>query len=170
LQGGASDGAKELLLQLMEMIVHNEARLYSVFSAARFAEDNAAHERVAAIARSMLLEEEVKEELERDDETFASAMLKQMQNEESKWAYRRLGEDIFHALAAKAGAPLERGTDITKGLARMERLMKDDALMRQIIKALRPKFDEAKTRGAIAAFRSAYGSGSFGELESAFAT
>ena len=59
------------------------------------------------------IEEEVKEEMETDEEKFAREIVKQMAPDESRRRYRKLGEDIFVELAEMAGAPLKMGEDIT---------------------------------------------------------
>ncbi|MBU1200933.1 MAG: hypothetical protein KJ583_04300 [Nanoarchaeota archaeon] len=163
--------SRDLLLRLFEIIFHQEARLYKVFREQYFFEENKhIHGNIVRIARAIILEEEVKEEMETDEEKFVREMVKQMIPDESRRRYRKLGEDIFFILAEMAGAPMPRGEDITEGIKRMEGFMKNDEIMYKIVKKFRPKYDNPKIRGVILAFRKAYNLGHFEELESEFAT
>lgn len=162
---------RDLLLRLFEIIFHQEARLYKVFREQYFFEENKhIHQKIVRISRAIILEEEVKEEMENDEEKFAREMVKQMAPGESRRRYRKLGEDIFLKLAEMAGAPIPRGEDITEGIGRMKGFMKNDEIMYNIVKKLRPKYDDTRIRGVILAFREAYNLGHFEELESEFAT
>jgi len=162
---------KDLLLRLFELIFHHEARLYMVFRKEHFREESHhIHEYIVKIARAVILEEEVKEEMETDEEKFVREMIEQMAPDESRRRYRQLAEDIFDMLAEMAGAPMPRGEDITEGIKRMEGFMKNDKIMYKIVKKLRPKYDDTKIRGVILAFRKAYNLGHFNELESEFVT
>ncbi len=163
--------SRDLLIRLFEIIFHQEARLYKVFREQYFFEENKhIHANIMRITRAIILEEEVKEEMETDEEKFAREMVKQMAPDESKRRYRKLGEDIFFMLAEMAGAPMPRGEDITEGIKRMEGFMKNDEIMHEIVKKLRPKYDDTKLKGVILAFRQAYNLGHFEELESEFVT
>ncbi|HIH43186.1 TPA: hypothetical protein HA246_06090, partial [Candidatus Woesearchaeota archaeon] len=163
--------SRDLLLRLFEIIFNQEAKLYKVFREQYFfAENKHIHANIVRITRAIILEEEVKEEMETDEEKFAREIVKQMSSDESKRRYRKLGEDIFLALAGIAGAPMPTGEDITKGIERMKGFMKNDNIMHKIVKKLRPKYDDFKIRGVILAFRNAYNLGHFEELESEFAT
>ena len=169
---------RDLLLRLFKLIFHHEARLYMIFREQYFSEENKRiHQDIVRIARAIILEEEVKEEMETDEEKFAREMLKQMAPDESRRRYRKLGEDIFFKLAEMAGAPISRGEDIIKGIGdiikgikRMEGFMKNDEIMHKIVKKLKQKYEDTKIRGVILAFRKAYNLGHFKELESEFAT
>ena len=162
---------RSLLLSLFEIIFHREARLYKIFiEQMYFEEDKNLHAEIVRITRAILLEEEVKEEMEKDEEKFAREILKQMIPTESKHRYRKLGEDIYLKLAEMAGAPMPRGEDLTKGIELMQKFMREDDTMKMVVKRLRPKYDDVKIRGVIIAFRNAYNLGHFEELESAFAT
>lgn len=162
---------RDLLLRLFEIIFHREDRLYMVFREQYFFEENKhIHANIVRIARAIILEEEIKEEMETDEEKFAREIVKQMVPDESKRRYRKLGEDIFLKLAEMAGAPMPGGEDITEGIKRMEGLMKNDEIMYKIVKKLRPKYEDTKIRGVILAFCKAYDLGHFEELGSDFAT
>lgn len=162
---------RDLLLKLFEIIFHHEDRLYKVFREQDFFDENKPiHQNIVRIARAIILEEEVKEEMETDEEKFAGEMVKQMIPGESRRRYRKLGEDIFFILADMAGAPMPRGEDITKGIERMEGFMKNDEIMYKIVKKLRPKYDDTKLKAVILAFRQAYNLGHFEGLKSEFAT
>jgi hypothetical protein len=165
------ENLRELLAALFEIIFHQEARLNKIFRVQTFMEENRhIHENIMRIARTILLEEEIKEEMETDAEKFANAMIKKMGPHESKGIYRKLGEDIFQELAEMAGAPLAKKRDILEGINQMERLMEKDELMYALVKRLRPKYDDNKIKGAILAFRQAYNLGHFEDLSSEFAT
>lgn len=160
---------KELLLRLFKLIIHNEALLCKPFIK-EFYFDKSAHARIAKLAEAVILEEEIKEEIETDEEKFVKEMVKKMGLEESKHRYRKLAEDIYYELAERAGAPLGMKGDIIKGIERLEKLMKDDACMLSIVKKLRPKYDDVKIQAVILAFRKAYDLGHFMELEALFVT
>ena len=154
--------SRDLLLRLFEIIFHQEAKLYKVFREQYFfAENKHIHANIVRITRAIILEEEVKEEMETDEEKLLQV------NDMDTFT---LGEDIFLALAGIAGAPMPTGEDITKGIERMKGFMKNDNIMHKIVKKLRPKYDDFKIRGVILAFRNAYNLGHFEELESEFAT
>ena len=163
--------SRDLLLSLFRIIFFNEANLYKIFRAECFGADKKhIHADIIRVARAIILEQEVEELMETDEEKFARKMVRQMAPHESKRRYRKLGEDIFLALAEKVGAPMPRGEDITKGIKRMERLMAKDDVMYVIVKNLRSKYNDSNIKGVILAFRNAYGLGHFEELESEFAT
>ena len=163
--------SRYLLFRLFEIISHQEARLYKVFREQYFSEENKhIHANIVRIARAIILEEEVKEEMETEEEKFARKMVEQMAPDESMRRYRKLGEDIFSELAEMAGGPMPIEEDITEGIKLMEGFIKNDEIMHNIVKKLRPKYDDTKIRGVILAFRKAYNLGHFGELESEFAT
>ena len=162
---------KELLLRLFEIISVQESKLYKVFREQYFFEENKSiHANIMKTARAIILEEELKEELETDEEKFAKEMLKKMASDESKSRYRKLGEAIFFELAEMAGAPMQMKKDITAGIKIMEGLINQDDIMYKIVKKLRPKYAEIKIKGVVSAFRKAYNLGHFEELESEFAT
>jgi len=161
---------RELLLKLFMIIFHNEAQLYKIFREQCFSEEHKhVHPIIARIARAIILEEKIVEEMETDEEKFARQMVKQMADE-SMHAYRKLGEDIFYELARLAGAPMGMGEDIVTGIARMEGHIRNDGIMYRIVKRLRPKYTDVKIRGVILAFRMAYGLGHFEGLSAEFAT
>lgn len=160
---------KDLLLQLFTLINHKEDRLYLIFREENF-EDKSKHAKFSRLVKSVILQQEFKEEIETAEEKFARKMLKKMTPGESRSHYRKLGEDIFYVLLEGAGAPLEKGEDVAEGIERMEKLMKDDAVLFGIIKKLRPKYDKIKIMGVILAFRKAYDFGHFEDLESEFVT
>jgi len=163
--------SKDLLFTLFKIIFHQEARLYKIFREEYFFEENKhIHTNIMRIARAIILEEKVKEEMETDEEKFAREMVKQMAPDESRRRYRKLGEDIFFELAEMAGAPMPRGEDITEGIKRMEGFMKSDEIMYKLVKKLRSEYDNTKINGIILAFRKSYNLGHFEELESEFAT
>jgi len=163
---------KSLLLKLFELIFHHEDRLYGVFIERYYCEENKdTHKNIVRIARAIILEEEIKEELETDEDKFAREMVEKMHPGESKRMYRELGEDIFYALLDEAGTPFStKGDEFMKGVKRMEDSIKNDKLLYRIIKKLRPKYDDMKIRAVIQAFRKAHYLGHFEELEAEFAT
>lgn len=160
---------KELLLKLFEFIFHREARLNKVFFKENyFVENKYLHASVTKIARAIILGQELKEELETDEEKFARTMLQKMVPGESKGTYRKLGEDIYLNLVEMSGAPVSKAVEMLKAITGFENLMKNDKIMFVVVKRLRPRYDDVKVRAAIIAFRQAYNFGHFSELESEF--
>lgn len=163
-----------LLLELKKIIVKN-AYLYSPFMKESYYEENQEiHQEIIRLAKAVIFNEGIKEEIkkeESDEERLAKEILKQMVPDETKNKYRKLGEAIFLKLANKAGAPLPRGgEEIIEGIKRMEDFMKNDEIMYKIVKSLRTKYNETEIRAVILAFRKAYSSLYFEDLESEFVT
>ncbi|MDP7505894.1 MAG: hypothetical protein QF362_00420 [Candidatus Woesearchaeota archaeon] len=158
--------SKALLLKLFELIFRSEPELYRVFrEQSFFGENKHIHTSIMKIARAILLEEEVKEELESDEEKFVREIAQQMHPDESRRRYRKLGEDIFLTLTEMADESLPKGEDITERMKLINRIMKKDEIMYKIVKKLRPKYDETKIKAVILAFRKAYNLGHFDELD-----
>ena len=152
---------KEILLKLFTLINNREFMLYKVFNKEYFSNENKeSHAKIVQFARAIILGQELKEEIETDEEKFAKDMLRLMAPGESKKGYRKLGENIFSLLDNAAEVPL-KGEGILIGIKKMERLMKDDEFIYKLIKKLKPRFDDTKIRAAIIAFRKAYDFGHF---------
>ncbi|MDO8656768.1 MAG: hypothetical protein Q7K45_06025, partial [Nanoarchaeota archaeon] len=163
--------AKNLLLQLFELIFTREALLYKPFREnSYFQENKAIHAEITALARAVLLEEKLQEKIETAEEVFAREIVRQMAPQESRRSYRKLAEDMYEVLAERAGAPVSKGEDISEAITRMEAEIGNDALMYSIVTKLRPKYDEIKIKGVVLAFRKAYALGHFEELAWQFAT
>ncbi len=160
---------RELLLLLFQLVFQREAILYKGFNPASF-RDKLLADKVGRIASAILLEQELKEEVQSDEEKFVSSMVRIMGNEESSHYHRKLAEAIYYELAERAGAPLLRGEDITEGVKRLEQLMQDDALMFAIIKAKRPRYSDLQVQWVMKAFRKSYDLGHFETLSEEFAT
>ncbi|MBU2561969.1 MAG: hypothetical protein KKD17_06760 [Nanoarchaeota archaeon] len=160
--------AKELLLALFHLIFHKESHLYLIFLEKQHKEKET-HNMVTEIARAVLLEEEFKEEMEKEEQRFVREMVRKM-GDDSRHHYRRLAEDIYSGLAGMAGAPVGADGDIVEGIKRLEQLMKTDAVMQKIVKKLRPKYTDEKVKAVILAFRKSYDRGHMMELEAHFAT
>ena len=163
---------KELLLELFKLIFSNEMMLMKVFNEEYFFDERKHHcEQITRIAKAILLEEEIKEEKESDDEKFAKKMVDQMCGIESKGAYRKLGDDLFFNISLAVGAPVSvQYGGVLEGIRRMEQFMKNDDAMYAIVKKARPRYNDAKVKVVITAFRSAYDMGAFIDLEHLFAT
>jgi hypothetical protein len=159
---------KDVLLALFKIIYFRESELYEVFSEKQFA-DKEKHNAIMRMANAVLLEQEFKEALETDERRFVREMSDKMRDD-SKHHYRRLAEDMYSTLAGRAGAPVGMEGDVVEGVKRLERLMRNDKLMRDIVKGLRPGYGDDKVRAVIAAFRKSYDLSHFMELEAQFAT
>jgi hypothetical protein len=160
--------ARNTALQLFRLIFNYEAMLIKAFRK-EFFNDQSAHREIQAIVKAVILEQDLKEELESDEDKFANEMVQKM-HEDSKHHYRKLGENIYYDLAEMAGAPLGVGGDVLAGIARLEKLMRNDKIMFDIIRKRKPKFGEREIKAAIVAFRKAYNLGHFMELEAEFVT
>lgn len=158
----------ELLQLLSDLIFTQEGYLYKTFNADSFT-DRSVYDEINLIARAILLEEELKEKIETAEDKFVNLMIKIMGNEDSAHHYRKLGESIYEDLVEEVGDLGPEG-DITEGIRRLEELMKDDALMQQLVKRARPKYNDEKISWTIKAFRKAYELGHFDNLEGIFVT
>ncbi len=164
------ENMRELLLYLFRLIFHQEAYLYHIYL--KKSSDRSLDEEINKITRAILLEQEFKKEVQSAEDRFVRSVVEIMGvegSEETKHHYRKLAESIYFRLAEMAGAPIKIG-DITKGIERLERLMRNDGVMFEIIKKERPKYSNEKILWIIKAFRKAYSEGHFLELESEFAT
>lgn len=164
---------RELLLQLFRVISVKEGVLYKVFREddyTKFYEHN--HRIIGELAKSIILQEELKKELEIDEEKFVKKMIKSMRPAESETQgrYRELGEKIFQELTGISDALPSKVKDIAKIIEMAEKRMQNDAIMHLIIKKLRPRYDDAKIKATMQAFRGAYDLGHFENLETEFFT
>jgi len=154
---------KELLLELWKLINQNEFRLYKVFQEEFFLEESKpARPEIARLAKAILLQEKLEEEMETAEERFAREIVKKMSPDESKRTYVRLGEEIFGALAERAGPPIS--DDVVETVEKMNRFVGDEAVLQKIIRRLRPKYDEVMVKAVALAFRKAYDMGHFEHL------
>lgn len=160
---------REPLLQLFRLIFHEETFLYEKFTPGYILNKLLA-DKVDRIAAAVLLEEEFKEEVQSDEDKFVWKMVRIFGKEDSEHHYRKLGEAIYLDLAHIAGASMLSGADLEKGIRRLERLMRSDRVMFDVIKHQRPKYSDERIRWVMRAFREAYRLGHFIELESEFAT
>ena len=167
---------KPLLTRLFELVYQNEDRLYRAFE-----KEKPSYEEVIKITKAILLQEELKEELETDEEKFARQMIKQMAlADDGSWhEYRELGRDIFFALASATGiefiaAPDDMRvmdeSDMDGLIVKMEDIIDDDSILHKIIKKLKPKYNDNKIKVVILAFRGAYEMGHFEDFVSEFFT
>ncbi|MFA6088936.1 MAG: hypothetical protein WC755_03665 [Candidatus Woesearchaeota archaeon] len=162
---------KELLITLFRLIFFQEAMVFKIFKKDTFFDESKhIHFYITKITKAIILEEEIKEEPETDEEKFIKEMVKKMGIEDSRNEYRLLGENIYNEFAEMAGAPLGMNGDILKGIERMEKLMKKDKLMYKTIKKLKPKYDDAKIKMTIIAFRQSYELSHFMGFEVNFVT
>ncbi|MBI3036969.1 hypothetical protein HYY73_04450 [Candidatus Woesearchaeota archaeon] len=163
------DNMKEILLNLFRIIFHHEAYLYMNLSAEHYYDKSFGPE-LNRIVRAILLEEELKKVVESDEDKFVRSMVRIFGREDSEHHYRKLGEAIYSKLAEIAGAPMPRDSDLSIGIKRLERLMRSDRVMFEVIKHERPKYSDEKIRWVRRAFREAYDLGHFMGLEAEFAT
>ena len=159
---------KELLLRLFKLIFHNEAMLYKVFKKESFF-DKSVHTDVAKIARAIILQEKLKEEIETDEDKFVEEMVKKMGGEDTEHHYWKLGEGIYTELVEKAGG-VEHREDPTVGIEMVRTYIKNTRILYRIIKKLRPKYDDARIKLVMEAFRKSFDLGHFMELNAEFVT
>lgn len=164
--------SRDLLLKLFEIIFHKEARLYQVFMEKTFRreENKHIHFAIVKIARSIILEEELKEEIESDEEKFVREIVTKMGLSESRNSYRLMAENMYLDLADMAGAPLRNDEDILDGINRLGEFIKDDVVMYNLVKKLKPKYTDLEIKMVILAFRFAFDLGHFDDYNSEFAT
>ena len=152
---------------LYKMIVSQEFNLNTLF---RHRLVRVEFKETQELVHKIIRGEKILHEIETDEEKFSREIFKEMAKDESKSKYRKLGEDIFSELAEMAGAPLSKSEDILEGIERMEGFMANDKIIYNIIRKLRPKYDDAKIKIVITVFRKAYNLDHFSDLESEFAT
>ncbi|MBW2974569.1 hypothetical protein KY366_02530 [Candidatus Woesearchaeota archaeon] len=156
---------EKLLKHLFKLIFYHEDELYKPFRKELF--NKSTNEAISRFVRAVLLQEELKEEIESEEEKFARDISEKMR-EGSKHHYRRLGEDIFSELVDRV--QLLRSEDITEGIKRLEDLIENDDLLYKMIKKLRPRYADVKIRAVILAFRKAFNMGEFEESTQEFST
>ncbi|MBN2052232.1 hypothetical protein JW756_01900 [Candidatus Woesearchaeota archaeon] len=162
---------KEVALHFFELMFFREAALVKVFQAKSFLEENAeTHKMILSIAKAVILEEELEEEIIREEDKFADEMVEKMGFEDSKNHYRKLGEMIYFELIDLAGAPFRESESLMNGVETFEKLVRDEQLLYNIIKKNRPKYPDAKIRVAVSAFKRACHLGHFYNLQGAFFT
>ncbi len=159
---------RKLLLELFNIMYKDEDKLYKVFRDRYYANENERmHSDITRITRAILLQEELEKRMETDDEKFARQVRKKMIDPESNHSYRRLGEAILDRLAAMAGSPLPRDAEsFMAGIDKLDKFVDDDNLMREVIRKLRPRFDDTKIRIVMSSFRSAYNNLHFEDIMS----
>lgn len=146
---------KLLLLDLFRLIFYQEDYLSKAFMPDSFF-DKEIPLKVDNIARAVLLEEELKEEVLTANEKFIRSMKRIMWNEGSTHHYRKLAEYIYSDLIEQAGAPFGNYDEAEKGLKNVEKMVRDDTLLLRIIKKNRTKYGDKKLRLVMEAFRRAY--------------
>jgi hypothetical protein len=157
--------SKELLERLFRLIFFNEAALYKAFRAESYSQGSISeHAAIVKLARSVLLEQELEEEIETEEDLFVKAMVAKMAYGKSG-RYRDLGEDIFLALTERAKASLTEDEDIGDAALKMDTMIEDQRTLYLIVRKLRPKYKEDKIRLVIDAFLKAHHLGHFEELE-----
>jgi hypothetical protein len=162
------ENVRELLLELFDIMYAVEARLSNVFRDKCYREESKKiHVDIMKITRAILLEEKLEKRKETDDEKFARQLHRKMIDPESDHSYRRLGEAILDKLAAMAGSPLPRDAEkYMTGIEKINKFVGDDNLLHEVIRKLRPRFDETRIRIVMNAFRSAYNHLHFEDLMS----
>ncbi|MEK6886526.1 MAG: hypothetical protein AABW88_01720 [Nanoarchaeota archaeon] len=161
---------KEMLEQVFTLIFHHEAAAYQIFQKESFFKESLPkHERIKKIAKAIILEQKLKEEIETDEDKFVSSAIKIIGNENSKHQLRRLAEDIYSELAEKVGGTTRRN-NIEEAIKDLEKAMKRDEILFEIIKKLRPTYNDEKIRQVMYIFRKAYNLGHLLGQEAQFAT
>lgn len=160
------ENLKDLLLDLFKLIFHQEAYLWKAFMNDSFL-DKDIPLKIDKIARAILFEEELKEEVITLEEKFVRSTHNIMQDDSSEHHYRKLAENIFSDLIEEAanklyGAfPFSSNKKAEKGLKEVENMVNNDALLFRIIKKNRPRYDDKKLKLVMEAFRRAYGQTDF---------
>lgn len=123
------------------------------------------------LAKSVLLEEKLTEDMQSAEETFVRMTVKQM-GSGLRRKYRRLAEDIYYHLLEIIGAPFRTLEDSERGLEELERIVLDDNLLRKLIlkNKRRLKLTDEQVEWTIKAFKKSYESGHFEELNAEFGT
>jgi len=161
---------RELLLELYKIILKN-SDLYSPFYAESHPEHKDIHTEIMRIAKAIIFNEEIIEKIEaavdKDEVKFVSKMAGQMAPGDTPKRYRELAVSIFEKLAEMAGSPFPKeAKPYIAGLKKMERLMDDDSLMFTLVKGFRPRYDDAKIKLIVKAFREAYANTFFEDIAS----
>jgi len=163
---------KNFLLNLFKLIFHEEAHINNTFKSEFYATDGLSNwEDLDRLAKSVLLEEKLTDDMQSAEETFVRMTVKQM-GHGLRRKYRRLAEDIYYDLLELIGAPFRTLDDSEKGLKELERLVLDDNTLRKLIlKNKRSlKLTDEQVEWTINAFRKSYESGHFEELNAEFGT
>ncbi len=163
------DNVRELLIVLFRLIYNQEAMLRRAFLPDTF-NNKEAPKKIKEIARSLILEERLKKEVQSDEEKFIYYVSRIMSNEESAHHFRKLAENIFVELAHEAGAPILPEEDVLKLMDKIRELKDNDNVLFRIVKNERPKYDDLKIRQIMAAFRKAFDLSLFEDQQAEFFT
>lgn len=165
--------ARELLLLLFQLIFQREAVLYNQFNPSSF-RDKLLADKVGKVASAILLEQEIKEEVNTDENEFVRRMITGMGNTESKNRYRALAESIYAELLEKTGAPWRNADEFERGFREFEELIGNDGalagIISDVIRERRFRYRQEDIPFILKAFRQSYNHGHFEDLESEFST
>jgi len=154
---------RDLLLGLFRIINNNEYEAMAMFQKENYG-SRAKYEQVNGLTRAIILEEEIKSEIESDESKFVRAMLKATEDPESTSQYHKLAEKIYDELVSLAqDHGLSR--DPLENLKLLERFIGNDEVMLKIVRKLRPKYSASKTGWVVQAFRKAFELGHFIDYE-----
>ena len=156
---------KDLLTGLFRTICINENEAMAIFEKDNYG-SKAKYEKVSGIARAIILEEDLKGEVESDkskfvkiieseESKFISKMVKGTEDPESKSQHRKLAEQIYDTLANLVHSHVT-SRDPLNNLKALERLIANDSVMISVIRRCRPKYTDEKVRWVMQAFRKAF--------------
>jgi hypothetical protein len=86
----------------------------------------------------------IKIQLDAAEKKFVGRMVRIMDKDESRHAYRQLIEDICDEILKRIGAPFENNAQCDEGVAKMMKIINDDKIMFSIVKKLRPSYTDRK--------------------------
>jgi hypothetical protein len=154
--------------RLFRCILSAELSLFSPFLS--YGLDGAAKGKNDEIALAILSGKQLKtvavvkkviKELISADERFIREAVEIMGGEESKHSYKKLGEAIYGEILEMVGAPFNDDDSCLAGVEKSWEIIEDDKVLFQILKKLRPRYDDKKIRLMMAAFRRAFDEGYF---------
>ena len=148
----------------LHTLIEEEGKLYSPFKKGSYFTDTTINEDIQRFTRAILLNEKIKEKVETAEEKFARKLARDFNpdnDSDSLSSYGILAEKIYSSLVKLAKKELAKDAAIEYVVMKVEDLMNNDAIMMDILKRLRPSFDDVKDRIVTTVFRNAFESGHF---------
>ena len=142
----------KLLYGLWTLVSHQESILYRAFNPRNFM-DEIARDKIQNVARTIILEEEFKEEEQSDEHKFVSYLLDIFGGDDSEHYYGELGMHIFSKLAEMTGS-MEDYDDHYDWINRFEEFYYSDEILSSVIREFHRKSDEREIKLIMTAFRS----------------
>ena len=158
------EGRLDLLIELFKLIHYNELRLYKVFIEDWFSTESLhQHPKIMSIARAVLLQQKIEEEMETAEEKMADEMVKTMGEGKrvSRNSYRKLAEKILEEVIEKTDVSLDDEDYFEESARQIERILKDESYISSLIRKFRPKYDDLKVKSMFLAIEKAFRAGHF---------